>query len=50
LIFAIFLSHKFHFAFTNHKGWTKPTKIQTEALPIALKGNDIIALAQTGSG
>eukprot|EP00019_Armaparvus_languidus_P005451 CAMPEP_0168606846 /NCGR_PEP_ID=MMETSP0420-20121227/16810_1 /TAXON_ID=498008 /ORGANISM="Pessonella sp." /LENGTH=371 /DNA_ID=CAMNT_0008646581 /DNA_START=204 /DNA_END=1315 /DNA_ORIENTATION=+ len=31
-------------------GWTKPTKIQTEALPIALKGNDIIALAQTGSG
>jgi len=31
-------------------GFTKPTKIQKEALPYALKGRDIIGLAQTGSG
>ncbi|XP_074647196.1 putative ATP-dependent RNA helicase DDX47 [Tubulanus polymorphus] len=30
--------------------WTKPTKIQTESLPVALKGNDVIGLAETGSG
>jgi ATP-dependent RNA helicase DDX47/RRP3 len=30
--------------------WKAPTKIQTEAIPIALKGNDIIGLAETGSG
>lgn len=27
-----------------------PSKIQREAIPVALKGNDIIALAETGSG
>ncbi|KAL6882115.1 hypothetical protein ACP4OV_011587 [Aristida adscensionis] len=31
-------------------GWTKPTTIQAEAIPCALKGADLIALAQTGSG
>lgn len=30
--------------------WKAPTKIQREAIPVALKGNDIIALAETGSG
>ncbi|CAH0384203.1 unnamed protein product [Bemisia tabaci] len=30
--------------------WKAPTKIQKEAIPIALKGNDIIGLAETGSG
>lgn len=30
--------------------WTKPTKIQTESIPIALQGKDIIGLAETGSG
>ncbi|KAL7300573.1 hypothetical protein TKK_0006567 [Trichogramma kaykai] len=30
--------------------WSKPTKIQREAIPHALKGKDIIALAETGSG
>ncbi|TVU19381.1 hypothetical protein EJB05_35526 [Eragrostis curvula] len=30
--------------------WTKPTKIQEEAIPYALQGRDLIALAQTGSG
>ncbi|ESO89083.1 hypothetical protein LOTGIDRAFT_229010 [Lottia gigantea] len=30
--------------------WKKPTKIQREAIPIALSGKDIIGLAETGSG
>ncbi|XP_065826999.1 probable ATP-dependent RNA helicase DDX47 isoform X2 [Oscarella lobularis] len=30
--------------------WEKPTKIQREALPIALEGKDVIGLAETGSG
>ena len=30
--------------------WKKPTKIQREAIPIALTGRDIIGLAETGSG
>lgn len=29
-------------------GWKKPTKIQKEAIPIALEGKDIIGLAETG--
>jgi len=31
-------------------GWKTPTKIQKEALPLALNGRDIIGLAETGSG
>ncbi|MCO5549080.1 hypothetical protein L7F22_002546 [Adiantum nelumboides] len=31
-------------------GWKHPTPIQTEAIPLALDGKDIIGLAQTGSG
>uniref|UniRef100_A0A8C4NES3 RNA helicase n=1 Tax=Eptatretus burgeri TaxID=7764 RepID=A0A8C4NES3_EPTBU len=31
-------------------GWSTPTKIQTEAIPVALQGRDIIGLAETGSG
>ncbi|XP_065864951.1 DEAD-box ATP-dependent RNA helicase 10 [Euphorbia lathyris] len=30
--------------------WKNPTKIQVEAIPIALEGKDLIGLAQTGSG
>ncbi|XP_062216990.1 DEAD-box ATP-dependent RNA helicase 10 [Phragmites australis] len=31
-------------------GWKEPTRIQSEAIPYALQGKDLIALAQTGSG
>ncbi|KAM6913267.1 putative ATP-dependent RNA helicase DDX47 [Lycodopsis pacificus] len=31
-------------------GWKIPTKIQVEAIPLALQGKDIIGLAETGSG
>jgi ATP-dependent RNA helicase DDX47/RRP3 len=31
-------------------GWAKPTEIQRLALPHALKGRDLIGLAETGSG
>ncbi|KAH9517210.1 putative ATP-dependent RNA helicase DDX47 [Dermatophagoides farinae] len=30
--------------------WTKPSKIQIEAIPLALEGRDVIGLAETGSG
>jgi len=31
-------------------GWKKPSKIQAEAIPVAIAGNDVIGLAETGSG
>jgi ATP-dependent RNA helicase RhlE len=31
-------------------GYTQPTPIQADAIPIALKGRDLIGLAQTGTG
>ncbi len=31
-------------------GYTHPTPIQAEAIPLALEGRDLIALAQTGTG
>jgi len=31
-------------------GWKKPSRIQEEAIPIALQGKDVIGLAETGSG
>merc|ERR1719323_747541 len=31
-------------------GWKNPSKIQAEAIPVALAGNDVIGLAETGSG
>lgn len=30
--------------------WKKPSKIQREAIPVALQGKDVIGLAETGSG
>nr|CAD7405359.1 unnamed protein product [Timema poppensis] len=30
--------------------WKAPSKIQREAIPVALKGKDVIGLAETGSG
>ena len=35
---------------TKALGWTSPTAIQAEALPVALQGRDIVGLAETGSG
>ena len=31
-------------------GWNNPTKIQKESIPYAIKGRDVIGLAETGSG
>lgn len=30
--------------------WHRPTKIQKEAIPVAIEGRDVIGLAETGSG
>lgn len=30
--------------------WKTPSKIQREAIPVALQGKDVIGLAETGSG
>jgi len=35
---------------TSAIGWTKPTRIQKAAIPVALAGRDVIGLAETGSG
>lgn len=35
---------------TEKLGFTFPTAIQVESIPVALNGRDIIGLAQTGSG
>ncbi|MFU8859467.1 MAG: DEAD/DEAH box helicase [Cyclonatronaceae bacterium] len=32
------------------EGYTEPTPIQTQSIPVALKGTDILACAQTGTG
>ncbi len=32
------------------KGYVKPTPIQAEAIPVVLKGNDLLGCAQTGTG
>lgn len=34
----------------DEQGWDEPTSIQTLALPALLKGDDVVGLAQTGSG
>ncbi len=34
----------------NEMGWTEPTPIQCEAVPVGIAGNDLIAKAQTGTG
>ena len=31
-------------------GWAEPTPIQTKAIPVALRGGDVLGCAQTGSG
>ena len=31
-------------------GYTKPTPIQSQAIPLVLQGRDVIGLAQTGTG
>src|SRR5204863_273219 len=31
-------------------GYTEPTPIQTKAIPVVLKGRDVIGIAQTGTG
>ena len=31
-------------------GFTKPTPIQAQSWPVALKGKDLVGVAQTGSG
>lgn len=31
-------------------GWKVPTNIQRDAIPVALKGSDVLGLAETGSG
>jgi len=34
----------------NRMGWTAPTPIQAQGLPMALSGRDVVGIAQTGSG
>ncbi|NBU77176.1 MAG: DEAD/DEAH box helicase, partial [Planctomycetes bacterium] len=38
------------FASLQRAGYTKPTPIQREVIPLALAGHDVIGQAQTGTG
>src|SRR5687768_11526599 len=33
-----------------HQGYTEPTPVQREAIPLVLEGRDVVAAAQTGTG
>ena len=33
-----------------HAGYTTPTPIQEQAIPVALAGRDVLGIAQTGTG
>jgi ATP-dependent RNA helicase RhlE len=58
---AVF-KEEFHLSFSNFAihpalqrgvqdlGWTRPTPIQADAIPVALTGRDLLACAMTGSG
>ena len=37
-------------AAVDHLGYTEPTPVQAQAIPLALQGRDIIAAAKTGTG
>ena len=34
----------------NNMGWTEPTPVQIESIPVGLQGRDMFAQAQTGTG
>ncbi len=34
----------------SHKGYTQPTPIQKECIPVLINGNDLLGIAQTGTG
>lgn len=34
----------------NKQNWTEPTPIQAQGWPLALSGQDMVGIAQTGSG
>jgi ATP-dependent RNA helicase RhlE len=48
--FSDFNLHPYIMEGVNALGYTEPTPIQSEAIPAALQGCDIIGLAQTGTG
>src|SRR5258707_8333160 len=48
--FAAFKLHPDLLKGTRELGFTQPTPIQTDAIPPALEGRDVLACAMTGSG
>ena len=34
----------------SQKGYTTPTPIQAQAIPVAIEGKDVMSIAQTGTG
>ena len=50
LTFAALKLHDALLAALNEAGYTEPTPVQAQAIPIALAGKDLMASAQTGTG
>jgi superfamily II DNA/RNA helicase len=50
LTFAALKLHDALLAALNEAGYTEPTPVQAQAIPIALEGKDLMASAQTGTG
>lgn len=48
--FAVFNLHPLVAAGVKEAGYITPTPIQTQAMPLVLKGRDVMGLAQTGTG
>ena len=48
--FQDFSLHPKVLAGVSSMGFTKPTPIQEQSIPISLKGRDMLGLAQTGTG
>ena len=48
--FQDFSLHPKVLAGVSSMGFTKPTPIQEQSIPVSLKGRDLLGLAQTGTG
>lgn len=49
-LIAVLYSTAYVMDVINKQNWTEPTPIQAQGWPLALSGQDMVGIAQTGSG